>query len=333
MNHYNKTWSQVNLFLDWLNLIGDKVLAECYVAYRRYKPIEIILLISVVASFLMLTITVLINTYYVHYTNIISVATFIIIIAELPVTYIACMLRKNFRKSADALMCFTMFIIVVQTSMNCAQIPAMSPMVMKTSSLAHFNQLLHFNQVHWILWTHSHTHLYKILMWCYWKLTYCIGATFAILLISRLSTEAMLFCLANLIAAFIGMSIAYLYPALPAAAIWKHIPLHHADMLDIKGYYDIRHHIMPNFSFATVELPSFHMIWVLNCAISMRHNKYLLSILILYTVSIYAATILLGWHFVADVITGSCIAFISYYIAILINRKLSTRYPSNQYTK
>ena len=290
MNHYNKTWSQVNLFLDWLNLIGDKVLAECYVAYRRYKPIEIILLISVVASFLMLTITVLINTYYVHYTNIISVATFIIIIAELPVTYIACMLRKNFRKSADALMCFTMFIIVVQTSMNCAQIPAMSPMVMKTSSLAHFNQLLHFNQVHWILWTHSHTHLYKIL-------------------------------------------IAYLYPALPAAAIWKHIPLHHADMLDIKGYYDIRHHIMPNFSFATVELPSFHMIWVLNCAISMRHNKYLLSILILYTVSIYAATILLGWHFVADVITGSCIAFISYYIAILINRKLSTRYPSNQYTK
>ena len=182
MNHCNKTLPRLNLCLYWLDVISNKVLEECYVAYKRYKPIEIILFGFVVTSFLLFAGALLINTYYVHYSNTISISGFTIIAGEVPATYIACMLRKRFPKSADTIIAFIMFVIVVQTSLLYGQVPIISPMNMKTLSLEHFNQLLHFNQVHWILWTHSHTHFYQTLLWCYWKLTCCIIATITILL-------------------------------------------------------------------------------------------------------------------------------------------------------
>lgn len=333
MSHQNQTTSNINLFLNWLELLANNIMAEFNVAYKRYKPIEIIYIGLILSTLIIYLVIFCVNHLYVHYPNSGKISKFFAIHSLLVWTYVACMLRRRFPKTSDMIMLISLTIMSIANASFFVAICILSPMPMITSSLVHFNHLLHFNELHWVLWTKTQPHLLKALTWSYWQLYHCTIVTIIILCLRRARTEMMLLCITNITVEIVGFLLFYFYPSLPIASTWKNIPMHPNDILTIKVFYDMRHHITPHFLCAPVEFPSFHVIWATICAISMRNNKYLLAIFGLYAAFVYAATILLGWHFIADVICGACIAFVSYYIAIILNRKLSKKYPNNCYAE
>ena len=297
--------------------------------FKQYKPLEIVYLGLIALSQLCAFGIYLFNEVYMHYFLSMKAINILFCLYFLIVFHLACVLRNQLSKWGDFAASFSLLAIFVFNSFTIFRIPLFSPFPEITQLLANFNQFLHIDQPTWILWAKSHYFVWKSLTIVYWSLIFFMVSLVAyLLLIVRDNKEFLLFITANIVASIIGIAIAFFWPSLPLISIWKHVVSHPEDLLIIRGYFDVHHYIPFNFSVETIEFPSFHVLWTTLCLFALRHYPLLFRLAFVYLLLIVASTVLLGWHFVMDGLSGFLIAFFSYKIVVLWEKRLARRYPA-----
>jgi len=140
------------------------------------------------------------------------------------------------------------------------------------------------------------------------------------LLMQKRAVQVLLISL--LISFFIGTTIYYFFPTIAPASMF-HDPNFALQQHDtfIK-FYEI-HHGLPitTAQGGLIAFPSFHVVWAVMLAYSFRHKKYLFYPMALFNSLIILSTLMLGWHYLTDVIGGIILAGLSIFAAELIHQK------------
>ncbi len=121
---------------------------------------------------------------------------------------------------------------------------------------------------------------------------------------------------ATLLSFIIGFLIYYFFPTSDPAHILVN-PHFTKQMYSVPArFYDIQHYI-PNddLSGGIIGFPSFHTIWAITAAYSLKNYKIVFYPLIVWNSLIIIATLALGWHFLVDTIAGVVIVIFSILIA------------------
>ena len=217
--------------------------------------------------------------------------------------------------------CFTLFCIV--GSYIAAGAVSITPSLhLLNWSLLHADLNLGFHQLSYMNWTHQHPWLVSILHKAYdsWWLQFLFVPM--ILALYSKTKEISTWTLATLMAIFIGGLIYFIFPSSSPASV-MYSPYFPASCYTCIAHFYAFHHMLdiPSNGCGLVDFPSFHVIdAVLNTLAFRRIKLVLIPMLILNTLLI-ASTLLLGFHFLVDVIAGFAIAFFTYLVAQWIANK------------
>lgn len=189
------------------------------------------------------------------------------------------------------------------------------------TDLLKLDRMLGVNTIAIMQWTFSHPFLCRVLGTEYGTM----GAQ--LLLIPLLITtvfhrqkEAEVFYIANMSAILVGFMIYYFFPTIsPAGVLQSHYFLPEEKNLPLL-FYQIHHHIkITAQTEGLIAFPSFHVIW----AILLTYVCRSLSKLIFYPVLcmnilLVLATVMLGFHYMTDVLAGAVLATGSIFFARVV---------------
>lgn len=161
-------------------------------------------------------------------------------------------------------------------------------------------------------WTHAHPHLHHALNWIYNSML--LELIFIPLALTCLNGRHALtvFYLSFLITAIIGCLIYYFFPTMaPSGIIHSPYFLKAQDHTSLR-FRDIHDFIRPTVSDGgLIAFPSFHVIWAVLLTNACRSKKIIFYPLMIYNVVLIISTVLLGWHYLIDVIGGIVLAVLT----------------------
>ena len=169
-----------------------------------------------------------------------------------------------------------------------------------------------------ILWTKQHPWIHTVLFWAYNSLNLEI-ATLPLLLIIYLKKEYLYeYFIFILYTGLLGFGFYYFYPSNGPATVLN--PDYFASYQQAVGvrFTEIHHHIIPStLEGGLVACPSFHTIWAWLTAYAMRPFPLLYKILLPYNMLIILACVLLGWHYIIDILCGLTILGIAHGLCVM----------------
>lgn len=191
-----------------------------------------------------------------------------------------------------------------------------TPFPLIDKSLLYFNELLGINIQSVVAWVHSHTLLHHILSYAYESLGFqLIFIPLGLMCFNARKTLGV-FYITTLIITIIGVFIYYFFPTLgPSGVIHSpFLPVGQAD-LPVR-FYEIHHYLpITVHTSGLIAFPSFHVIWATQLTYACKNKKYIFYPILLLNSILIASTVLLGWHYIADVIAGFIIVTVTLYLA------------------
>ncbi|WP_419418724.1 phosphatase PAP2 family protein [Legionella sp. D16C41] len=129
------------------------------------------------------------------------------------------------------------------------------------------------------------------------------------------------FCLL-LISALIGFTFYYFFPTTAPASILKS-PYFLPDqyITGIKFFQIHNHQIPSSLEGGLIALPSYHAIWAWLCLYLVRSIKPLFILLTPVTFFLTLACVLLGWHYLLDIVGSAIILLVTYFIYYTLKKK------------
>ena len=176
-------------------------------------------------------------------------------------------------------------------------------------ALVKFDQWLGINTVAIMAWMHHHPHLHKIVNFCYGMLPLelvCIPVSLAIL---NARKALSIFFIAELISFFVGGAIYYFFPTMAPSGVF-HSPYFSIQQQDTSlRFYAVHHFLkLTTSDGGLIAFPSFHVVWAILLTNACRAKKIFFYPMVCLNLVIIASTVLLGWHYFADVIAGTVLA-------------------------
>lgn len=196
-----------------------------------------------------------------------------------------------------------------------------------------FNQLdlaIGFNQVPFLDWTYHHPIIGQVLMTLYKSLPFQM--VFGPLLLAMLGARRSLDILFKtfLLTMLIGFLIYYFFPSTDPAGAYQN-KYFSPVMYNVVFRFDRIHHYLPvkYIGGGLIGFPSFHVIWAIALSAAFRQFKYLFYPLVICNFLIVLSTVLLGWHFLADVFGGIALVLSGLWLAEKMSdaRDISQLYP------
>lgn len=218
---------------------------------------------------------------------------------------------------------YSMFYLIVTICNSMVYFVQLTPFPTIDFSLVHLDQLLGFNQLAWLNWTHAHPFIARFVNQCYGLMSMQM-AVVPFILALLLQKRALRVLFMSLILSFIvGTAIYYFMPTTAPASMFydPNFALQQHDTF-IK-FYEIHHHLpVTTMAGGLIAFPSFHVVWACLLAYSFRHKKLWFYPMALFNVIIILSTLMLGWHYLTDVIGGVTLAGLS----ILASEYMHQRY-------
>ena len=175
--------------------------------------------------------------------------------------------------------------------------------------LLSFDQWIGFNTPALMHWTYAHTHFPAVLNAIYESIGYqmfLVPLLLALLLQRKSITEY--FSIA-LITYTIGTLIYYFFPSEGPAMALQSPYFTFSEHLTSLKFFDVHHHVpIHTLDGGMIAFPSFHVTWVLILTYACRQQWWFVLPIGLLNLCVIASTLMLGWHYLADVI-GSVIIF------------------------
>lgn len=121
---------------------------------------------------------------------------------------------------------------------------------------------------------------------------------------------------------FIGFFIYFFWPTMAPASI-LHSPHFLAAQYNTGlKFYEIHHHLVPHSSLGgLISMPSFHVIWVILCQQSAWCIRWLWILLLPFNILVAAGALLLGWHYLVDLIASVLICGLMWWLARYISAR------------
>lgn len=306
-----------HIFLDLDHMI-EQAKSHLLHAYKDFSKSEFAAIIMALALTMVTCGMGIINHYVLHYLVDFPLTQLLQSYAYLFTTYIACAIRRAHRRTGQCLLNISLWLLLVSSMYLVCYACLTTPFPTVTAHIANFDELFNINQIAWMQYVQQHAWLHSLLQHSYASLPILLLGTMIILLATGQYQEATNLVNANLIAAIVGVSIFFYFPSLPPAAVWHHAAHFPADTyLIIQRYYAIHHHIAFDKPVqGLIPFPSFHVIWSCISVLALRKQRWAYALSSLIALFIIASTVLLGWHYVADVLAGIVIAGVSYAAAM-----------------
>ena len=174
-----------------------------------------------------------------------------------------------------------------------------------------YSEWMHVDFASIIAWSNDHPTLYRIMEWIYESLTYQLTYLPLILIILGRFERLHEYYFLLLFTALIGFSFYYFFPTTAPASVIDSPYFTQAQHATELKFTQIHNHIKPStLEGGMIALPSFHVIWAWLCVWLIRDWRWPFRLLFLLNAGMVVSCILLGWHYILDVIAS--IAIISF---------------------
>ncbi|ALA25288.1 phosphatidic acid phosphatase [Piscirickettsia salmonis] len=248
-----------------------------------------------------------INCKYTHYLSSVTPPLLIgsiLIILAIMLTLLALPLRQALPKISLVFKLIGLYLIA-WVAMLLAYNMQFTPFDPLDDYLYHIDLALGFDLGLWMQWLHQHPYIQQSLLYIYDSLEYqaFVLPIIACFLVDQQDIELFLakFAFLNLI----GCLIYYFLPtASPASVVAS--PYFTQGQLDIVLQFKQLHEgIQPSVIGAgLISFPSFHVIWSALFTCLFKKQRYLFWPLLTLNVILWFSTVLLGWHYILDVLAG-----------------------------
>ncbi|MDF1760297.1 MAG: phosphatase PAP2 family protein [Coxiellaceae bacterium] len=188
--------------------------------------------------------------------------------------------------------------------------------------LLNWDLALGFHQLAIIKWADKHVILHKLLNWGYDSWTIQLGLVAPILGLLKRYKEMRQWIAASLLAIFIAAMIYYIWPSLPPASVFTSYHFDDTCYTCINRFYLLHTYRQFNYiSCGLIVFPSCHVIWALLNTYAFRHIKWILWPMIILNLFLIAATVVLGMHFLVDIIASFVIFLFITWVAHWATKK------------
>ncbi len=227
------------------------------------------------------------------------------------VLYILCL---NYLESSPYASHF--FIAVLYTALFCYAMFLTCGSAMLTPSTHLLNQQLKqwdlalgFHQLPLIIWTSSQKWLHKILLFAYASWPIQIGLACPVLALCKQYKHIKQWTIASIAGILIVSIIYFIYPSLPPASVYPEFRFADGCYECINRFY-LLHAYQPFIltSCGLIVFPSCHVIYALFTTYAFRGVKWILWPLSVLNIALIASTLMLGMHFLSDVL-GAVVVF------------------------
>lgn len=179
--------------------------------------------------------------------------------------------------------------------------------------LIHGENLMHIDVVSIVTWTQMHPVFKSLLEWCYGFLNIELFLVVLLMLLLEKWHRLRAYLFMMLLGAFIGFVIYYFFPTTgPASQL--NSPFFTKEQYAVALKFIQIHSYQPNVTLAAgmVAFPSFHTICSLLLLYLVFELRKLFIILLPINSLIITSTILLGWHYLVDILCSFIIFFVCY---------------------
>lgn len=268
-------------------------------------------LILMLLSFLF----VLINDNYTHYIgngNPININNGVLVLLIFLLLILSATLYRSLPKAGFVFKFIALYFLSIMAMIISCNVQ-FSPFPPIDVDLHKIDLLMGFNQDQWLASLHQHPLCLKILNWAYESLTYQIIflPVLACYFIDRLELESFLvkLCFLNII----GCLMYYFWPTASPASVLNHKYLIDSQIDLALKFKQLHQKICPTVSSGgLISFPSFHVIWSALLTLLFRKKIYFLVPLLILNSLLWLATVLLGWHYIMDVVAGLLLVVFSF---------------------
>ncbi|MDF1654602.1 MAG: phosphatase PAP2 family protein [Coxiellaceae bacterium] len=273
------------------------------------KMIWLIFLISYITAAIIITV----NYLFIKYTAISNMLLFPPAgAAGFLLLYISFLnLRKKYHAISSFFISILYTILFIYTMFLICGAALLTPSTHLLSyQLRDWDAALGFSQLPVIMWADKHVFIHKFLTFAYASWTVQLAFICPVLALFKRYKEMRQWTLAGLLAIFITAMIYYFYPSLPPAAVFSSYHFDSGCYTCIDRYYLIHAYKPFNYlSCGLIVFPSCHVIWGLLNTYAFRHVKWVFWPMVVLNLALILSTIVLGMHFLVDVL-GAIVVFL-----------------------
>ncbi|STY29199.1 Uncharacterised protein [Legionella wadsworthii] len=231
--------------------------------------------------------------------------------------------ENQLKKIGRELIYFFSIMCIIAFATNAVQL---TPFPIIDPYLVLLEEKMKINMVSILAWTHNHPHFKYILSFIYDSLTYQMSILPLIVILFgkfHLIREFYFYLLCTVL---IGFGFYYFFPTIAPASI-IHSPYFLSEQMDTGlKFNQIHHHMIPTTNEGgLIALPSFHTIWAVLCVNLVREWPIICMLLLLNNILLIASCVLLGWHYVIDIIGGFIVLSISYFLLTIWTKNTKIR--------
>ena len=228
---------------------------------------------------------------------------------------------KNSRASHSGIEFFYFFLImsVVAFATNAVQLTPFPTIDHKILSL---EKSLGINMSSIMRWTHEHIYLKALLGLIYDSLPYQMSILPLIIIATGRFYLIKEYYFLLLVTTLFGFGFYYFFPTSAPSSIVNSPFFSSAQIATGLKFYQIHHHIIPTTNEGgLIALPSFHTIWALLCVYLLREWPIACALLLIINLLLIASCVLLGWHYLTDIIGALILVAVSYYFLTFYKAK------------
>lgn len=174
-------------------------------------------------------------------------------------------------------------------------------------------QSLHIDIKSIVSWVNSKPHLKVVLTFIYDTLPYQMSYLPLIFIAIRKTDDVHEYYFLLLISTIIGFTFYYFYPTTAPASIIESSYFSEAQKATGIKFFQIHQQQTPTtMEGGLIALPSFHTIWAWFCLYLLRGFPSIFSVMLPINVLLMASCVLLGWHYLIDILGGLIVIFLSH---------------------
>lgn len=229
----------------------------------------------------------------------------------------------------EAVIQFFCVMAVVALATNAAQYTPFTPIDQYIVACEAF---FHVHLSNILQWTATKPALQGILVCIYDSLPYQVAYLPLLLIALQRYATAQEYFFLLLISALLGFTFYYFFPTLAPASTIESPYFSAAQRATGLKFLQIHQHIPPStIEGGMIALPSFHVIWAWFCVHLFREWRFVWWILLIINGLLVLSCVLLGWHYLLDVMGGLVIILLSHGLYCFALRNPNKRANSYRY--
>lgn len=206
-----------------------------------------------------------------------------------------------------------MSLIVLAT--NAVQLTPFPPIDQKILALEEYYHI-HIPSI--LAWSYAHPYFKNCLGFVYDSLPYQMSLLPLIPIAAGKRALMKEYYFLLLFSTLLGFGFYYFFPTTAPASIIKSPYFFSEQLATGLKFYQIHHHISPTTNEGgLIALPSFHTVWALLNVYLLKEWPIARNLLLMVNTLLIAACVLLGWHYLIDVVAAFFVVAVSYYLLTL----------------